>query len=84
MLQFRQLDHVVLRVTNLQAMMHFYTDVLGCSVEKVQEKIGLWQLRAGSSLSERAGAVDLRARSRRQHGGAEGPAMGKLNARQPG
>ena len=28
MLQIRQLDHVVLRVTNLQAMMHFYIDVL--------------------------------------------------------
>ena len=50
MLQIRQLDHVVLRVTNLQAMMHFYIDVLGCTLEKVQEKIGLWQLRAGSAL----------------------------------
>ena len=50
MLQIRQLDHVVLRVTNLQAMMHFYVDVLGCTVEKVQEKIGLWQLRAGGAL----------------------------------
>ena len=41
MLQIRQLDHVVLRVTDLQAMMRFYMDVLGCSLEKVQEKIGL-------------------------------------------
>ena len=41
MLQLKQLDHVVLRVSNLQAMMRFYTDVLGCTVEKVQEKIGL-------------------------------------------
>ena len=41
MLQIRQLDHVVLRVTNLQAMTHFYIDVLGCTLEKVQEKIGL-------------------------------------------
>ena len=50
MLQIKQLDHLVLRVVNLQAMMHFYMDVLGCSLEKVQEKIGLWQLRAGSAL----------------------------------
>ncbi|HEY1412932.1 MAG TPA: VOC family protein, partial [Rhodopila sp.] len=46
----RQLDHVVLRVTDLKAMMAFYTDVLGCSVEKVQEDLGLYQLRAGSAL----------------------------------
>ena len=50
MLQIRHLDHVVLRVTNLQAMMHFYMDVLGCTLEKVQENIGLWQLRAGGAL----------------------------------
>jgi glyoxylase I family protein len=50
MLQIKQLDHLVLRVVNLQAMMHFYMDVLGCSLEKVQEKIGLYQLRAGSAL----------------------------------
>ena len=50
MLQMKGLDHVVLRVSNLQAMMHFYMDVLGCTLEKVQEKIGLWQLRAGSAL----------------------------------
>ena len=48
MLQIKQLDHLVLRVVNLQAMMHFYMDVLGCTLEKVQEKIGLWQLRAGT------------------------------------
>ena len=31
MLGIRQLDHLVLRVSNLQAMMHFYIDVLGCT-----------------------------------------------------
>lgn len=50
MLQIRQLDHVVLRVTDLPAMLRFYRDVLGCPVEKVQENIGLWQLRAGTAL----------------------------------
>ena len=34
MLQIRQLDHVVLRVSNLQAMTHFYIDVLGCTLER--------------------------------------------------
>jgi catechol 2,3-dioxygenase-like lactoylglutathione lyase family enzyme len=50
MLQIKQLDHVVLRVSDLQAMLRFYRDVLGCPVEKVQENIGLWQLRAGTAL----------------------------------
>ena len=45
-----QIDHVVLRVSNLDAMMEFYIDVLNCSVEKIQEDLGLYQLRAGSSL----------------------------------
>ena len=44
------LDHLVLRVTDLTAMMAFYTDVLGCSVEKIQDNLGLYQLRAGSAL----------------------------------
>ena len=50
MFQIRNLDHLVLRVSDLSAMMRFYTEVLGCSVEKVQENLGLYQLRAGSAL----------------------------------
>jgi glyoxylase I family protein len=44
------IDHVVFRVADLDAALHFYTGVLGATVEKVQEGIGLWQLRAGTSL----------------------------------
>jgi glyoxylase I family protein len=50
MLRIKQLDHLVLRVTDLQAMMKFYMDVIGCTVEKTQEALGLYQLRAGSAL----------------------------------
>ena len=50
MLTIKHLDHLVLRVTDLRTMMAFYTDVLGCPVEKVQEDLGLYQLRAGSAL----------------------------------
>ncbi|TNE35937.1 MAG: VOC family protein [Alphaproteobacteria bacterium] len=50
MFKIRHIDHLVLRVKNLEAMMGFYRDVLGCSVERTQEEIGLYQLRAGSSL----------------------------------
>jgi catechol 2,3-dioxygenase-like lactoylglutathione lyase family enzyme len=44
------LDHVVLRVTDLDRARDFYCDILGCGVEVFQKKIGLLQLRAGDSL----------------------------------
>ena len=50
MFQIKHLDHLVLRVTDLKATMSFYIDVLGCSVEKVQDDLGLYQLRAGTAL----------------------------------
>jgi catechol 2,3-dioxygenase-like lactoylglutathione lyase family enzyme len=46
----KQIDHIVLRIRDLQTSLAFYRDVLGCPVDKVQDKIGLWQVRAGSSL----------------------------------
>lgn len=50
MIAIRNIDHVVFRVVDLQAMVRFYTEVLGAEVEKVQEAIGLYQLRVGASL----------------------------------
>src|SRR5215471_17079068 len=50
MIQVRGIDHVVLRVVDLPAMLRFYCDVLACNVERRQEGIGLIQLRAGRSL----------------------------------
>lgn len=44
------IDHVVLRVKDLEKMLAFYTGVVGCRLERAQEAIGLYQLRAGSSL----------------------------------
>ena len=49
-IQPREIDHLVLRVVDLEAMRAFYCDVLGCTVERVQEAIGLLQLRAGRSI----------------------------------
>jgi len=46
----RGIDHVVLRVVDLGAMQAFYRDVLGCTDERDQAEIGLFQLRAGASL----------------------------------
>jgi glyoxylase I family protein len=48
--QMTGLDHVVLRVRDLEQSLAFYQGVLGCAVEKVQARIGLTQLRAGRSL----------------------------------
>ena len=50
MFKIKQLDHLVLRVVDIQAMLDFYLGVLGCSLEKVQDEIGLYQVRAGASL----------------------------------
>lgn len=50
MIPLQGLDHVVLRVVDLDAMLDFYVSVLGCSVERRQDEIGLVQLRAGQSL----------------------------------
>ena len=50
MIRIREIDHLVLRVVDLERMLRFYCDVLGCSVERRQDEIGLVQLRAGRSL----------------------------------
>jgi len=44
------LDHIVIRCNDLAVMQRFYCDVLGCGVEKNNEKLGLLHLRAGQSL----------------------------------
>jgi len=44
------IDHVVLRVADLERSAAFYRDVLACTVEKWQPELGLLQLRAGSAL----------------------------------
>ena len=44
------LDHVVLKVADLERAVRFYCEVLGCSEERRVESIGLVQLRAGAAL----------------------------------
>ena len=50
MIQIRDIDHLVLRVVDLPAMLRFYCDALGCQLERRQDDIGLVQLRAGRSM----------------------------------
>ena len=44
------IDHVVLRCTDVAAMLQFYCDVLGCTVAKNNEKLRLIHLRAGTAM----------------------------------
>ena len=50
MIRIREIDHLVLRVVNVDSMLRFYCGVLGCTVERRQGEIGLVQLRAGRSI----------------------------------
>ncbi|MDQ0588563.1 VOC family protein [Variovorax paradoxus] len=45
-----RIDHLVLRVKDIERSIAFYRDVLGCQLEKRRDDLGLVHLRAGSSL----------------------------------
>ena len=49
-IEIRGLDHVVIRVSNLERSLAFYRDALGCPEERRIDELGLIQLRAGASL----------------------------------
>ncbi len=49
-IQILGIDHVVLRVKDMERALAFYRDVLGCREERRVEDIGLVQLRAGRTL----------------------------------
>jgi catechol-2,3-dioxygenase len=70
------LDHVVLRVRDLEGMVAFYRDVLGCEVAHRQDALGLVHLHAGTALLDlvwvggklgRGGAPPDRARPNLDH-----------------
>ncbi|WP_115120659.1 VOC family protein [Synechococcus sp. UW105] len=44
------IDHVVIRVRDLDSMLDFYTTVLGCELAKHNEALDLWHLRVGNGL----------------------------------
>ncbi len=50
MIHIQAIDHLVLRINDIDAMLHFYCSALGCTVERRKDDIGLIQLRAGRSL----------------------------------
>ena len=63
------IDHVVIRARDPALMERFYVDVLGCTVERRQDAIGLVQLRAGAQLID---LVDVAGRLGRMGGAAPG------------
>ncbi|HSD16931.1 MAG TPA: VOC family protein [Thermomonas sp.] len=46
----QRLDHLVLRVRDLDVAEAFYRDVLGCEVARRRDDLGLRHLRAGTSM----------------------------------
>ncbi|MFC0172162.1 VOC family protein [Vibrio comitans] len=68
MIEIQGIDHVVLRSTQVNKMLSFYCDVLGCFVERRLVDEGLTQLRAGNALID---IIDV-----------ESP-LGKLGGRPP-
>ncbi len=50
MIQILGIDHIVLRVADLERMLAFYCEALGCIVERREDDLGLIQLRAGAAL----------------------------------
>ena len=50
MFQPCDIDHVVLRVTDLERMIRFYCDVLNCVLHWRRPELGLVHLRAGNAM----------------------------------
>ena len=78
MIRIRGIDHVVIRARDVERMIAFYRDVLGCAVERRVDDLGLVQLRAGSALID---LVDVAGTIGREGGaapGAEGRNMDHL------
>jgi glyoxylase I family protein len=50
MIQLKTIDHIVLRVTDIERAIAFWRDVLGCPLERELTDMGLYQMRAGDCL----------------------------------
>jgi catechol 2,3-dioxygenase-like lactoylglutathione lyase family enzyme len=65
----QRIDHVVLRVTDIDRSRRFYVDVLGCRIARERPDLGLVHLRAGASMID---LVDVRGRLGQRGGDAAG------------
>lgn len=57
------LDHVVIRCQDLPRMAAFYCDILGCTLDRWREELGLVHLRAGTAFIDLADAEKARQRA---------------------
>lgn len=69
MFSIKGLDHIVLRTADVDRMIGFYSEVLGCAVERRVDDLGLVQMRAGASLID---LVDVNGEIGRAGGAAAG------------
>lgn len=72
------IDHVVIRARELERMVAFYRDVVGCTVDRRQDAIGLVQMRAGRSLIDLVDALGPLGATRGAPPGREGANMDHL------
>jgi len=77
-LELLGLDHVVLRVRDMEKMTKFYCDVLGCTMDRWRPELGLAHLRAGNAFIDLADAETARARRGGPPGAPGAPNMDHL------
>ncbi len=65
----KHIDHIVLRVRNIDESMAFYRDVLGCELKKRRDDLGMMHMAAGASMID---LVDINGAIGRQGGAAAG------------
>ncbi len=64
-----RIDHVVLRVSDPERSLAFYRDVLGCSIARRRDDLGLIHLRCGASMID---LVDIHGKLGQPGGAAAG------------
>ena len=65
----KHIDHVVLRVADMERSLNFYTRALGCSIDRRRDDLGMVHLRVGSAMLD---LVDIHGRIGREGGAAPG------------
>ena len=78
MLNIRNIDHVVLRVRDIEAMTRFYCDVLGAGYVAYRPEFGMTHLRAGASMIDLVAADGPSGRRGGAPPGTEGRNMDHL------
>ena len=68
--ELKHLDHVVLRVQDMDRSLTFYIETLGCEVKKRRDDLGMIHLCAGSSMID---LVDVAGPLGQQAGGPADP-----------